>query len=293
MSQERLTKDQRRDQARELARLEREKRQKAQARNRILIRVGATVGVLAVLGAIAGGVWIATRPEGPGPANMISDGILLTGADGKVVPVLTDAIPGDGEPVPTNPDDYDVPLHIVTYIDFGCPYCNLFESTNSTQIEELVASGMATLEVHPIEILDNAFQSSRYPSRAANAAACVAAYEPQSFLDVSDAFFANQPPERTPGLSNDEIVELVRGAGVSSSDVESCIHGENFRGWVQLASQRALDGPLPNTDVKQVLGTPTILVNGVKYEGALDNPLAFQAFLASLIDPDSEDGEDG
>ena len=293
MPEERLTKDQRRDYARELARLEREKRQKAQSRNRILIRVAVTVGIVGVLGAIAGGIWLATRPEGPGPANMLSDGVLLTGSDGEITAVETAAIPAKGDPVPTDPTEYqDVPLRIVTYIDFGCPFCNLFETTNSDQIEELVASGAATLEVHPIEILDGQFLSSRYPSRAANAAACVAAFEPSSFLDVSDALFANQPDEGTAGLTNGEIIDVVKGAGVESGDVDSCINNESYKAWVQLASERATTGPLPNTDVEEVTGTPTILVNGVKYGGALDDPSAFQAFLASVIGA-VEPGVDG
>jgi protein-disulfide isomerase len=289
--EERLTKDQRRDYARELARLEREKRQKAQARNRILIRAGVTVGIVAILGGIAGGVWLATRPEGPGPANMISDGILLTGSDGEVTAVETPGIEDGDTPVATDPSDYDVPLHIVTYIDFGCPFCNLFETTNSQTIEDLVASGTATLEVHPIAILDDSFLGARYPSRAANAVACVAAYEPASFLDVSDAFFANQPAEGTEGLDNGAIVELVKGAGVDSGEVNSCINDERFKGWVTLATERATDGPLPNTDLEKVNGTPTVIVNGVHYQGSLEDPDAFTSFLASVMD-DSSDGDE-
>jgi protein-disulfide isomerase len=296
--EERLTKDQRRDYARELARLEREKRQKAESRNRILIRAGVTVAIVGVLGAIAGGIWLSTRPEGPGPANMLSDGILLTGSGGVVTAVENEGIPADGEPVPTDPADYaDVPLHIVTYIDFGCPYCNLFETTNSAQIEELVSSGAATLEVHPIEILDDSFHepdnlvSTRYSSRAANAAACVAAYEPSSFLDVSDAFFANQPEEGTSGLTNGEIADLVKGAGVDSDKVNACINDETYKGWVQLASKRATSDPDLANPSTGGFGTPTIFVNGERYGGALDDPSAFQQFLALVIGvDDSGDG---
>lgn len=292
MPEERLTKDQRRDYARELARLEREKRLRAQSRNRILIRVGVTVAILGVLAGVAGGVWLATRPVGPGPANMLSDGILLTGSDGEITAVETPGIADGDDPVATDPTEYDdALLHIVTYLDFGCPFCQLFETTNTQQIQELVASGTATLEVHPIEILDNSFLTSRYPSRAANAAACVAAYEPSGFLDVSEAFFAGQPAEGTEGLSNGEIIDLVTGAGVESDEVNACINDERYKGWVQLASDRATEGPLPNTDVEKVTGTPTVIVNGVKYPGALDDPSAFQAFLASVIDTDEPTGD--
>ena len=292
MPEERLTKDQRRDYARELARLEREKRQKTEARNRILIRAGATVAIVGVLGAVAWGVWLATRPEGPGPANMLSDGIVLTGSDGEITAVETEAIPPNGDPVPTDPADYaDVPLRIVTYIDFGCPYCNLFETTNSSQIEDLVASGAATLEVHPIEILDDNWQGTRYSSRAANAAACVAAFEPSSFLDVSDAFFANQPTEGTTGLTNGEIIDLVKGAGVDSDKVNGCINDETYRGWVQLASDRATSDPDLANPTTGGFGTPTIFANGQRYGGALDDPSAFQQFLAvALTSGETDDG---
>jgi len=283
VAQERLTKDQKREIAREMARAEREKRLKAQARNRILIRVGATVGVVALLGAIGGGIWLATRPEGPGPVNMASDGVLFRGSDGDVAVVETPALDADDEPVATDPDAYDAPVRIVTYIDFGCPFCALFETANGAQIEELVASGEATLEVHPIDLLDRAFLGDRYSARSANAAACVAAYEPERFLDVSAAFFAQQPAETGNGLTNGEIVELVKGAGVTSDRVEPCINNEEFKGWVAASTDRALAGPLPNTDEERVTGTPTILVNGVKYQPAsLSDPAEFLAFVQSV-----------
>lgn len=291
MAQERLTKDQKRDYAREMARLEREKRLKSQARNRILVRVGATVAVLAVLAGVAGGIWLATRPAGPGPANMASDGILLTGSDGAISAVATPAIASGEEPVPTDPDAYDVPLKIVTYIDYGCPYCGLFETTNGATIRSLVESGEATLEVHPIAILDRAFLEP-YPTRAANAAACVAAFAPDQFLDVNDAFFANQPAEQSAGLTISEIQDLVAGAGVDSADVRACISDLRFQDWTKLATDRATDGPLPNTEVENVSGTPTVLVNGIKYQpndlGSADEFTSFlqQILLASL----EEDG---
>jgi protein-disulfide isomerase len=285
VAQERLTKDQRREQAREIARLEREQRLKSQRRNSILIRVGATVAVVGVLAAVGWGIWAGTRPAGPGPANMASDGILFTGsADGTVTAVETKGVPADGEPTPTDPSDYDVPVHIVTYIDFGCPYCQLFETTNAEQIQELVASGYATLEVHPINLLSTSFQGDRYSARSANAGACVAQYQPDVFLAVSEAFYAQQPAETGPGLTNDEILTLLKGAGVTAPEVTSCVNDESFKGWVAAATDRALGGPLPNTDEEKVGGTPFILVNGVHYQGALDDTAAFGSFIAQNAD---------
>jgi protein-disulfide isomerase len=290
VAQERLTKDQRREQAREIARLEREQRQKSQRRNGILIRVGATVAIVGVLAAVGWGIWAGTRPEGPGPANMASDGIVLVGDDsGAITAVKNDAIPADGTPTATDITDYDQPVRIVTYIDFGCPYCGQFETTNSAQIHDLVEQGYATLEVHPIDLLTNQFQGTRYSARSANAAACVAAYQPDSFLDVSDAFYAQQPAEDSEGLSNDEILTLLDGAGVKSDEITNCVNSEAFKGWVDAATDRALAGPLPNTTEESVSGTPFILVNGVHYQGALDDPTAFASFVAQNADFSDDD----
>lgn len=288
MPQERLTKDQKREQAREAARLAREARVKAQARNRILIRVGATVGVLALLGAIGGGIWLATRPAGPGPVNMASDGILLTGSDGEITAVETPAIPGDGTPTAVDPADYPGTTHVVTYIDYGCPFCGQFETTNGETLRSLLESGDIILEVHPISILDNRFMGSAYPTRAANAASCVAAGAPDAFFDVNAALFASQPTEGTEGLSDDELVDIVAGAGVDDPDIASCIRDGRYEGWVQEATTRALAGPLPNTDVENVTGTPLVLVNGVRYQGSLSDPNAFATFLLTNATPSDD-----
>lgn len=291
MAQERLTKDQKRDYAREMARLEREKRLKAQARNRILVRVGATVGALALLAAVGGGIWLATRPAGPGPANMASDGILFIGDDGDVRPVSTPGIPAGEEPTPTDPAAYDAPLKIVTYLDYGCPFCGQFETANAAQIEELVAAGEATLEVHPISILDRAFLAP-YPTRAANTAACIAAEAPESFLAANVALFANQPAEQSEGYTNGEILDLLSTAGIDTEPFASCVNDGTYNGWVAAATDRATEGPLPNTEVENVSGTPTVLVNGIRYQpNNLGDPAEFAAFLQYVLAQDAASDE--
>ncbi len=280
MPEERQTKDQRREAAREVARIEREKMKKREARNRIFLRGGVTLGILAVLGVVALVIVIAVQPPGPGPRNMLSDGILLTSEDGTVIAAdQTDAIPSEGEPVPTDPSTLDTELNIVVYVDYLCPFCKLFEDTNAATIDALLRDGVASLEVHPISILDRASLGSRYSSRAANAMACVADLHPNQFYDASAALFTAQPAENTEGLSNESIIGVIGGAGVLTEELSACINDERFKSWVTAASQRATDGPLPNADIENVEGTPTVLVNGVRYTGPLDDPQAFIDFL--------------
>lgn len=285
MSSPSPAKKERREVARERARAEREANERRERRNKWLIQGGFIVGLLAIVVVVV--LVITTVPPSTqteaGPRNMISDGILLAGEGGEITAVETPGIPAGGEPVPTEHEDDGI-AHIVTYLDYGCPLCRSFEEANGAYIESLVESGEATLEVHPISILDRFFQGTRYSTRSANAAACVANYAPESFLDVSEAFFSNQPAEGTSGLSNEQLAQIAAEAGAASDEVEACITGEDFAPWVQAASDRATQADLPGTDGIRLQGTPTVLVNGQQYEGGVD----FQSFVESVVQPDAE-----
>jgi len=276
----RPSRNEQREAAREKARVLREEQKKRERRNKWLIQGGVIVAVLAVAGLVAGLLLNNVRPDGPGPANMASNGIVLTGAEGVITPVETPALAADATPTPTVPDDSGTVANIVTYIDYLCPFCGQFEQTNSESIRAMIEEGAATLEVHPIAILTNKSAGTQYSLRAANAAACVADNSPESFLDFHDLMFQNQPEEGTEGLSNDEIAELAKQADVSSfSTIEKCIDDKQFHTWVQDATNQALTQPVPNSDLASITGTPTVLVNGKQYVGSLTDPAEFQSFV--------------
>jgi protein-disulfide isomerase len=277
------TKKVRRDHARELAREMREDEKKRKRRNRFFVQGGVVVGLLAII-AIVALVIVNTKPTpiAAGPLNMISDGILLKGENGSIVPVKTAAIVKSGKPVSTDPNSLPDTVNIVMYIDYFCPSCQAFESTNQTQIDTLLSSGVATLEVHPIQLLDRSSVGTRYSSRAANAGACVANYQPDKFLDVTAAFYANQPKEGTGGLTNDQIVQLVQSAGAKRTDVKKCIAKELFKDWVAASTARAFSGELPNSNGVTITGTPTVLVDGQEFTGLLNDPSAFISFFNSI-----------
>ena len=276
----RPSRNEQREAAREKARVLREEQKKRERRNKWLIQGGIIVAVLAVAGLVAGLLLNNVRPDGPGPANMASNGIVLTGAEGVITPVETPALAADATPTPTVPDDSGTVANIVTYIDYLCPFCGQFEQTNSESIRAMIEEGAATLEVHPIAILTNKSAGTQYSLRAANAAACVADNSPESFLDFHDLMFQNQPEEGTEGLSNDEIAELAKQADVSSfSTIEKCIDDKQFHTWVQDATNQALTQPVPNSDLASITGTPTVLVNGKQYVGSLSDPAEFQSFV--------------
>ena len=280
-NQPRPSRNERREAAREKARLLREEQKKRERRNKILIQGGIIVAVVAIAALIGTLIFQSVKPAGPGPQNMASDGIVLTaGDDGGIVAVETPALAAGATPTATVPDDSGEVANIVMYIDYLCPFCGQFEATNSESLSTMVESGAATLEIHPIAILTNKSAGTQYSLRAANAAACVADSSPDSFFDYNAILFENQPEEGSTGLSNDDIKSLAEEAGVgSSSEVNACIDETRFKSFVEDATTRALTQPVPNSDLQAITGTPTVLVNGKQYQGSLSDPSEFQAFV--------------
>ena len=281
-----LSKAERRNAAREKARQLREEQKKKERRNRFLIQGGIIVAILAVIAVVALVIVNAVRPPAVGPQNMLSDGIKI-GQNFEAV--RTPGLRPGSAPVPAQTNEPDV-LDIQIWVDYMCPYCGGFERANAEQLSQLVESGSATLEIHPISFLDRASAGTQYSTRAANAAACVANYSPDKFFAFNQLLFANQPAEGTAGLSNDELIQLTKQVGVSrASDIVQCVESQKFKSWVKGATDRALNGPVAGTELEKIQGTPTVLVNGQQYQYTINpktnefDPDEFARFLTQVL----------
>ncbi|MBC7443331.1 MAG: thioredoxin domain-containing protein [Ramlibacter sp.] len=274
----RPTKNQRRDAVRKKATQLRVEQKKKDLRNRVFVRGGIAVASVAILAMIALVLVNSIRPAGPGPANMASDGVLI--AEGMTA-VKTSPLQPDSKPIPSKPDATGTVADIRIYADYLCPFCGQFEKANSDQIVTWVKSGAATVEIHPVSILTHKSSGTQYSLRAANAAACVANYAPDDFYAFNAVLFAEQPKEGTAGLDDEAIKALVKKAGVKAavSQISTCIDDTTYKSWVVASTDRAVSGPLPNTGIDAITGTPTVLVNGKQYVGALDDPKEFAAFV--------------
>nr|WP_228514492.1 thioredoxin domain-containing protein [Frondihabitans sp. VKM Ac-2883] len=210
---------------------------------------------------------------------MASDGIVI----GKgLVAERTAALAAGQEPTPTTTPSTDKVAHIRLYSDFLCPNCGAFEQQNGGYIKGLVKSGGATIEYHPIAILDRASMGTDYSTRAANAAAAVANYSPDSYFAFNEALFAAQPAENSAGLSDARLKALagdVKGIDHLSS-IEKAIDDREFAGWVADATSRAGDNAMQGSDLKKFIGTPTVIVNGKSWDGT---KLTFTEFVTAAI----------
>lgn len=281
----RPSKNQRREAARDKARALRDAQKKKDRRNRLLLQGGIAVAVLAIIAVVVIVITSTVRPPAPGPLNMATDGVKI-GKDLKTV--QTAALKPGASPTPTATGDSADVFDIRVYVDYLCPVCGAFEAANAPQIKKLVESGVATLEIHPVAILDRLSMGTQYSTRAANAFACVANYSQDSVFDYSAILFENQPAESTEGLTDKQLIDLAGQAKVTDqSAVEKCITGLKFKNWVASSTARALAGPIPNSDIDKVLGTPSVLVNGQSYKFTTDasgsfNPEEFSNFLLKV-----------
>ncbi len=249
-------------------------------RGRLLTQIGLGVAAITVIGILAAVILEGTKPAGPGPLNMASDGIKI-GAEYKAV--KTEALPADAQPVPTPENPSDI-VDITIFVDYLCPICGEFEAVNGASINDLVSRGSATIEIHPLSFLDNRSQGSQYSTRAANAVACLSNYVPDSVLEFSNLLFANQPAENTSGLSDEQLIQLAQQTG-ANEQATACIEDQDFKSWVGASTARAMGGTLAinNLDPSftKISGTPTVLINGVPFQYSY--PFNNEEFLSAVL----------
>jgi protein-disulfide isomerase len=161
-----------------------------------------------------------------------------------------------------------------TYIDFMCPVCNQFEQTYGEAIQALVTDGTITLNIHPISILDRASQGTEYSTRAANAMYCVAAADGAAAVPFMQAMFANQPEEGTAGLTDEQILAIAAGVGVTG--IDSCVNDGEYSGYVTSMTEKT-----PVAPGASGIGTPTIAING---EVIANSTLPAPAQLGTLFE---------
>src|SRR5690554_5965573 len=265
--------------ARQRARELRIEQRKKDVRNRRLLQGGIILAALLVVAIVAVTIWTQIPTSRTGPVNMQSDGIKI--GEGFVAETTPGLKPGD-DPVPFEVDPGSEVIDIRLYLDYQCTGCRAFEETNHTQLATWLETGAATVEFHPIALFDRHSLGTKFSTRAANAAACVANYSPDDFFAFNSLMFANQPEEGTEGLTDEQIMVLAKRADVMGTEqIERCIEDQNYKAWVNAATARAIAGPIPNSTVERVASTPTVIVNGMAYEGPMDDADAFATFVST------------
>jgi protein-disulfide isomerase len=156
-------------------------------------------------------------------------------------------IPTAGSPV-RGPDGAAVTL--VEFSDFQCPYC-------------LIAVGKlnAVMDAYPgkIKLIFKQFPLDMHSQAALAAAAAIAAHRQGKFWPMHDALFAHRRE-----LSRPLILGLAGTVGLD---------GQRFQADLDSAeTKKTVARDMEDGDRAGVEGTPTVFINGRKYNGALDLP---------------------
>ena len=129
-------------------------------------------------------------------------------------------------------------------------------------------------------MLTSKSNGTQYSLRAASAAACVANHSPEHVLRVHErpARAAARASTPTASPTSSSRTSPIASGAASPKVVRACIEDEDFASWAKAATDRALKG-IPDTDDVALTGTPMVLVNGIPYVGALDDPEEFSQFV--------------
>lgn len=206
--------------------------------------------------------------------------LLRTGAAAPV-PVATSAATSDVATPPAmhegaDPASADVRVDI--YADYRCIWCARFEQTNGPTLRAGIADGSLSVTTHPVAILGG---EGSFSQAAGAVAGCVVDTDPTIFGEWNAAMFAAQGPTDEIDLDTDTMVGFARDAGLTdTTQLSSCIESGRYLPWIAGTLEQARTGTLPGLD-GPLEGTPTVLINGVRFEGS---PVDVAEFSNALRD---------
>ncbi|WP_236566828.1 DsbA family protein [Nocardia sp. CY41] len=225
--------------------------ERADRNRKILIQVAVAAVLVALIAAIGIGIAVKkARNDDPGPTPAIT--ATGTANAGGVPGSLT-----DNGAVRIGKPDAKVTVRVVA--DLQCPACKAFEAANGQVLEDAVANGTAVVEYNIIAFLDKA-STTRYSTRAANAAYCVAEADPSKYQAWLQTMFAQQPPEGGAGLTDEQLVQIAKSAGYTDDAVAQCITDHKFDKYIQARTKDVLESGIQST--------PSVFVNGKKVESS-------------------------
>ena len=157
----------------------------------------------------------------------------------------------------------NAPITIVEFSDFQCPYC----AAAVPQIDAL-------LKDYPtqVKLIFKQFPLESHSHAAYAAAAALAAQKQGKFWQMHDAMFANRD-----NLTAQNILALAQNLGLDTKRFQSDLNSTEVR---ETITRDVQDG-----DTAGVQGTPTIFINGQRYNGPIEENTLKPILDAALKTP--------
>lgn len=144
----------------------------------------------------------------------------------------------------------DAPVTLVEFSDFQCPYCSV-----------AVGKLNAVLDAYPgkVKLIFKEFPLDTHSQAALAADAAIAAHQQGKFWQMHDALFAHRKE-----LSRPLIVSLARQVGLDMKRFEADLDSTE--------TKKTVERDIDDGDKAGVEGTPSVFLNGRKYNGSLELP---------------------
>jgi protein-disulfide isomerase len=147
----------------------------------------------------------------------------------------------------------DAPVTIIEYASMTCPHCASFSTETMPKLKsEFIDKGQVRYVFRP-------FPLDRLALRASLMADCVPG---DGYFAVLDKLFATQKDWTQAANPLDALRQIGKDAGIEESKIDACMTDEK-------TIDRIAAGYKEAVDVYGVNSTPSFLINGKKYAGAL------------------------
>ncbi|MFT0849109.1 thioredoxin domain-containing protein [Actinomycetaceae bacterium L2_0104] len=251
-----LTKQQRREQAREAARKLQEEEAKRTRRNKLMAIIGSIVVVALVGTAIffivrsgkdqsSGEDWADFEPA----ASVFTEGTPENVNDQGGISVGSNLVAGtENEGAPT----------VTIYFDYLCSYCNQLEGTYADELTQMAEDGDITLIYQPVSILGQEFSDL-----GAAADYYLAANAPEQYLEFHNTVFSEvteplfEEGANLPAPTAEDLLEVANEVGVPDDVVtglEATLADGSYQKWVDLAYEQF--------GANGLNGTPRVIIDG-------------------------------
>jgi len=161
----------------------------------------------------------------------------------------------------------NAPITIVEFSDFQCPFCK--------RMTDVIEKDLTDDDRKDLKIVFRQFPLPIHPwaKGAAEAAGCAALESDTAFWKVHDYLFQNQAAFTADNVRDKVASFAAENAGVNKSQFQACLDKKLSTGGVEQ------DMELGKTN--SVKATPTLFINGTRYEGMKD-AAALRAIIADI-----------
>ena len=238
-----------------------------------LITGGAIVAVCAVLGYTA--FSFATKSEAPqANSSTSSAGVQVADASGGAIPLadtdptepyagkLTESGGFTGDVVEGNPD---AKVTVIEYASLTCPHCKAFHKTIYNPMKPDYIDNGKIRFIYRDFPLDNAALAASVIARCGGE---------KRMVGMVDLLLEKQDEWRGADNVLDALKRLARLGGLGSEQIDACMSDQEL-------GQSIVDRARQGQDVFEVRSTPTVLINGRKFQAR--NLAAMRAELDAVL----------